>query len=413
MSDPVQQTILAIDDSASARELLAHLLQLQGYQVYTATDGTTGLEAVAEVQPDLILLDINMPGLDGFQVCEQLQDEPAFSNIPVIFLSANSDSDSKVRAFSSGGVDFLTKPFQPEELLARVSTHLKLQRYQQRLQGKNQELKQLLDDRERLQGQVIQNEKMASIGTLAAGVAHEINNPIGYVNSNLTSLGHYVDNLMTLLDLYRQGEATLSDQQLANAIRNHKRQIDYDYLVDDLPALINESIEGLERVKNTVLNLKNFSHAGTGEKVWCDLQQEVENTLSVVWNELKYKAEVVKEYRNVPKVYCVLSHIGQVLMNLLVNAAHAIEEHGTIRISTGCDAHWAWVDIEDDGKGIPANVLPHIFDPFFTTKPQGQGTGLGLSLSLGIIEKHQGKLEVQSEVGKGSRFRIKLPLDPD
>ena len=253
---------------------------------------------------------------------------------------------------------------------------------------------------------------MASLGTLAAGVAHEINNPIAYINSNLSGLSNYVDDLVELFDLYRSAEQQLIDTELLQAIQTKKLSMDFDFLCSDLPELLKESRQGLDRVKNTVLNLKQFSHAGTGEKSWCDLNVEADNTLNVVWNEIKYKAEVIKEYAEVPQVYAVLSHIGQVLMNLLVNAAQAIEEKGTIWIRTGFDDRWVWMEVQDNGGGMSSEVKSRIFDPFYTTKPLGKGTGLGLSLSLGIIEQHQGQLQVSSELGKGSSFRVMLPRVP-
>lgn len=404
-----QHTLLVIDDSASARFVVQSTLESKHYQVFAAENGESGLELVAEAAPELILLDINMPGIDGFEVCKRLKSNPFTRDIPVIFLSANNDADSKVCGFACGGVDFVTKPFQADELLARVAAHLALRDYQRRIQEKNQELEASLASVQQLQLQLIQSEKMASLGTLAAGVAHEINNPIGYVNSNFSTLKTYANGLFELLDLYASGESALHAPELLQQIRVKKQAIDFDYLLTDLPNLINESHQGLERVRTTVQNLKNFSHAGTGEKVWCDLCAEIDNTLNVVWNEIKYKAEVVKTYAEVPPVYAVPSHIGQVIINLLVNAAHAIEEKGVIRVATGSDAQWVWVEIADDGVGMSAETRSRIFDPFYTTKPLGKGTGLGLSLSLSIIEKHQGTILVSSEPGKGSTFRVMLP----
>ncbi|HEY5718599.1 MAG TPA: response regulator [Motiliproteus sp.] len=407
-----QHTLLVIDDSPSARFVVQTTLESQQYQVFAAEDGETGLELVAEVAPELILLDINMPGISGFEVCKRLKANPCTAEIPVIFLSANNDADSKVCGFACGGVDFVTKPFQADELLARVAAHLALRDFHRRIQDKNQELEAVLANVHQLQSQLIQSEKMASLGTLAAGVAHEINNPIGYVTSNFSTLKAYAADLFELLELYAEGDSSL-EPGLRQQINAKKQAIDFTYLRDDLPDLINESQQGLERVKTTVQNLKNFTHAGTGEKVWCDLCEEIENTLNVVWNEIKYKADVIREYSPVPPVYAVTAHIGQVVMNLLVNAAHAIEEKGVIRVATGSDEHWVWVEIRDNGVGMSAETRSRIFDPFYTTKPLGKGTGLGLSLSLGIIEKHQGKIEVSSEPGEGSCFRVLLPREPE
>jgi PAS domain S-box-containing protein len=258
------------------------------------------------------------------------------------------------------------------------------------------------------QSQLLQSEKMASIGVLAAGVAHEINNPIGFVNSNLSSLQRYTRDMLRLIDAYEQREANLSaaDRQQLEQI---KQEIDAAFLREDVGSLLSESLDGLDRVKRIVRDLKDFSHVDSGGRQHANLETGLDSTLNVVWNELKYKAEVVKEYGAVPAIECFPSQLNQVFMNLLVNAAHAIEERGKITLRTGCDDVHVWVEVEDTGKGIREENLGRIFEPFFTTKAVGKGTGLGLSLSYGIIKKHGGRIEVRSEVGVGTVFRIELP----
>ena len=241
---------------------------------------------------------------------------------------------------------------------------------------------------------------MAAIGQLAAGVAHEINNPIGFVNSNLGSLKNYTGQLIDLLERSRKGEASEADFVAA----------DFDYLKRDIDDLLHESRDGLERVKKIVADLKDFSHVDQSEWQEADLNAGIESTLNVVWNELKYKAEVVREFGDLPRIPCVAAQINQVVMNLLVNAAHAIDGRGTITVRTGHDTREAWIEIADTGRGIPANVMQRIFEPFYTTKPVGKGTGLGLSLSYDIVKKHGGRIEVSSQIGIGTTFRVTLPL---
>jgi len=263
-----------------------------------------------------------------------------------------------------------------------------------------------------MQNQLLQSEKLASIGLLAAGVAHEINNPIGFVNSNLSTLKHYVDDLLAVIDAYEAAAGEDADASgCFTAVNALKAEVELDYLKEQAVALLAESHEGLDRVKKIIQSLKDFSRIEMTE-TWRkdDLRQGIESTLSVVWNELKYKCDVRKEYGDIPPVECVLSHLNQVFMNLLVNAAHAIEGHGVVTIRTGCKGDEVWVEITDTGKGIAPENLSRIFDPFFTTKPVGKGTGLGLSVSHGIVEKHHGRIEVESEVGKGSTFRVCLPI---
>jgi PAS domain S-box-containing protein len=263
---------------------------------------------------------------------------------------------------------------------------------------------------EKAHGQLLQSEKMASIGQLAAGVAHEINNPIGFVYSNLGSLKVQVKNLMTVLDTYEKAEPVLAAHpDLLAAIEQAKLAADLEFLHDDMVNLINESIDGVHRVKKIVDNLKDFTHVDSSEWQFANLEQGLESTLNIVWNEIKYKAEVKKEYAGLPEIECIAAQLNQVFMNLLVNAAYAIEERGTITLRTGFDDKEVWVEVEDTGKGISPEHLNKIFEPFFTTKPVGKGTGLGLSLSYSIVQRHHGRLEVRSELGKGAAFRVVLP----
>jgi len=258
--------------------------------------------------------------------------------------------------------------------------------------------------------QMLHSEKMASIGQLAAGVAHEINNPIGFVSSNLGSLQGYVQNLFSVLELYERAEPQLA-QGMLDEIDVLKKKIDLDYLKQDTLDLINESYTGVQRIKRIVQDLKDFSHVDEMEWQHVSLGSSLDSTLNVVHNQIKQNADVVKEYGDTPLVECMASQLNQVFMNLLVNASHAVgENRGVITVRTGAADGNVWVEIADNGAGIPPEVMPRIFDPFFTTKPVGKGTGLGLSLSYGIIEKHHGRIEVESEVGKGAVFKITLPV---
>lgn len=279
------------------------------------------------------------------------------------------------------------------------------------LQQEKEEQKALIKKLEEAHNFMLQSEKMASIGQLAAGVAHEINNPIGFVYSNLGTLEKYVQDTFRMLDAYEQAEDEIVNKEVLQRLQEARKKLDITFLKEDLRALMNESKDGITRVKNIVQNLKDFSHVDTAD-AWCfsDLHLGINSTLNIVNNEIKYKADVIREYGDIPEVECLSSQLNQVIMNLLVNASHAIEERGTITVRTGQQGEEVWVEVEDTGKGIPPEHIQKIFDPFFTTKPIGQGTGLGLSLSYGIIQKHHGRLEVTSVVGKGTTFRIWLPV---
>jgi len=239
-------------------------------------------------------------------------------------------------------------------------------------------------------------------------VAHEINNPVGFVNSNLATLKRYVNDLFILINAYEGRE----DEMLAAtrlSIADIKKQVDLVFLREDIGDIFKESTDGLQRVIRIVQDLKDFSHVDEAERQWANLEVGLDSTLNVVSNELKYKVNIIKDYGAVSDIECLPFQLNQVFLNLLVNAGQAIEGHGTIILRTRQDEKNVWIEIEDSGKGIPVENLDRIFDPFFTTKPIGTGTGLGLSLSYGIVKKHGGRLEVESQVGKGSLFRIVLP----
>ncbi|MDP2783489.1 MAG: ATP-binding protein [Sulfurimicrobium sp.] len=283
---------------------------------------------------------------------------------------------------------------------------------EQALQREKEEQKALIKKLEQAHNQLLQSEKMASIGQLAAGVAHEINNPIGYVNSNLSTLGLYVEKLFKVTDAYERVESALLEPRILEEVHAFKQAADWEYLKEDVRDLLRESGEGIGRVMQIVQDLKDFSHVDQAEWQSVDLHKGIDSTLNIVHSEIKYNAEVVKEYGAIPPVECLASQLNQVFMNMLVNASHAIGEGGMGRITirTGTSDEMVWIEFSDSGKGIAPENLTRIFDPFFTTKPIGKGTGLGLSLSYGIIDKHQGRIEVASELGKGTTFRIWLPI---
>jgi len=285
---------------------------------------------------------------------------------------------------------------------------------EERMQMQVQELTELNRRLQEAQSQLIQSEKMASIGQLAAGVAHEINNPIGYVNSNLRTLDGYIKNLFEVIRAYEQAETAISCDDIRWRLAAFKAEMDLDYLKEDVLSLMSESKEGLDRVKKIVQDLKEFSHAGESDEwQWADVHKGLESTLNIVWNELKYKADVVRQYGQLPNVQCLPSQLNQVFMNILVNASQAIEKHGTIVVATSATASDIQVKITDDGKGIDPEHIDRVFEPFFTTKPIGKGTGLGLSLSYAIVKKHRGRIEVESSLGQGTSFTITLPVRQD
>ena len=274
------------------------------------------------------------------------------------------------------------------------------------LEIKNRELQEAYEELKQTQLQILQQEKMASIGQLAAGVAHEINNPMGFISSNLSTLSKYIERLIEYMNLLSNSTSPDQSEKLEEA----KKRLKIDYIIEDIKDLINESLEGAERVKKIVQDLKTFSRVDEAEYKMADINECIESTLNIVWNELKYKATVTKEYGDIPLTKCYPQQLSQVFMNLLVNAAHAIEKQGEIKIKTWADDGWIYITVSDTGCGIPKENLSKIFEPFFTTKEVGKGTGLGLSIAYDIIKKHNGEISVDSEVGKGTTFTIKIPV---
>ena len=283
------------------------------------------------------------------------------------------------------------------------------------------ERKKAEEEKKSIQSQLLQSEKMASIGQLAAGIAHEINNPTGFVSSNLKTLEDYHKDCHQLMEAYRKyifgtngssGDSDNGDGKLStDEIRDLEEELDIEYILNDSFDLISESLEGANRIKKIVQDMKNYAHPGDDKAKYTDINDNIESTLNVVWNELKYKAEIVKEYGDIPEVKCYPQQLNQVFGNLLVNAAQAIEEKGKIKISTSQANGHVQVIISDTGSGIKQEDLSKIFDPFFTTKPVGKGTGLGLNVVYNIIKKHNGTITAKSEIGSGTSFTIKLPVN--
>ena len=283
--------------------------------------------------------------------------------------------------------------------------------YEHELQRRHAELRQAYLRLNGAQEKLLQSEKMASIGQLAAGVAHEINNPIGYVHSNLGSLQEYLRSLFTVIEAYERALRAPDPKAMVAEIDDIRDRLDIDFISRDLPQLMAESREGIERVTRIVRDLKDFSYSGR-EESWklADPHAGLDSTINIIWNELKYKVTLERRYGELPMIECLPSELNQVYMNMLLNAGHAIGERGNITVSTGAVGDEVWIEFKDNGSGISPELRQRIFDPFFTTKPVGSGTGLGLSISYGIVNKHHGRIELESAVGEGSCFRIVLPV---
>ncbi|MBD2446418.1 response regulator [Nostoc sp. FACHB-152] len=412
--------ILIVDDNPTNLSVLAQTLKAAGLSIRIATDGESALEQLADNcdRPELILLDVQMPRIDGFETCRQIKANPTTQDIPVIFMTALTDTESKVKGLSLGAVDYITKPFEGEEVLARVRVHLQMRLLNKTLQQWNEQLEQRVTERtsalQKAQIQLVQQEKLATLGQLVAGIAHEINNPMGCIYSNIPIAHEYLTDITTIIRLYQQSSVSLTPE-----IKQALKDIDIDFILEDFLKLLDTIELSTKRIQEISASLRNFSRLDTNTKVLTNLHDGLDSTLLILHHRLKAVGcrpaiEIIKEYSNIPEVECYPSLLNQVFMNVLANAVDAVEERPNpqIRICTEIlPEERVLIRIADNGKGICEEVKSRLFEPLFTTKPPGKGTGLGLSIARQIIEeKHGGQLNLVSECGKGCEFAIEIPF---
>lgn len=428
--------ILIVEDDYISRNLLKKMLVQMGHHVGESEDGRQAWQWLHQNPCHLVITDWLMPELDGLELCRKIRSTSFSCYLYVIMLTSKDRKKDLVEAFRAGADDYIAKPFDPDELRARVMTALRVVELEKRhkqlneklvetssqIEAKNKKLETALGHLEETQTHMIQSEKMASIGQLAAGVAHEINNPTGYVSSNLKTLSDYLKEIGQLIRKYQSFINTLSPGKSGNVlddddveaiqhIKAFEEDIDIGFLLEDIDDLIGDCREGADRIKKIVLDLKDFAHPGEDKLQQMDINRGLESTLNVVYNELKYKATLHKQFGDIPMVKAYPQQLNQVFMNILVNAAQAIEKKGDIHIVTRTKDGFAEVEISDTGCGIDPKHIPRIFDPFFTTKDVGKGTGLGMNIAYNIVKKHDGTIDVRSEPGKGTTFTIRIPAE--
>jgi two-component system NtrC family sensor kinase len=482
--------LLVVDDTLYNLHILTALLNKRGYHVTPESNSTEVLSSAQTNKPDLILLDIIMPGLDGYQVCEQLKTDETTCDIPVIFLSALNETLDKVKAFAVGAIDYITKPFQTDEVLARVDTHLALRNLQKHLLQKNDQLEQEIAERERIeetlrqknddlantlqqlkatQQELIQSEKMAALGQLIAGVAHEINTPLGaiqlsvddinaFLKHTLLQLPGFFESLnqtqktdfLTLLQTAFQNDTSLSyreqrqlrkkfasqleQQQIHNAKQtadtliemgiyqniehfvplltapNHRTILDTAYHIVSLQQSTQTIASASQRAAKVVFALKSFARYDTsGEKLETNITEGIETVLTLYHNQMKQGVQLERRYQKVPAVLCYPDELNQVWTNLIHNALQAMDYQGTLIVAISQQQNKIVISFTDSGKGIDDQIREKIFEPFFTTKPPGEGSGLGLDIVKKIIDKHEGKIDVESMPGK-TTFTVFLPI---
>jgi two-component system, NtrC family, sensor kinase len=394
--------VLIADDDSVSRRLLQSYLQKWGYEVTAAKDGAEAWGLFEGGSFPMIITDWMMPELDGPGLLRLIRSAQRPGYVYAMLVTAKSEKEDLVEGMEAGADDFLTKPFDRDELRVRLRAGERIIRLEQNVREARVAL--------------IQTEKLASLGRLAAGVAHEINNPLSFVVNNLSLLRRDVLDAMRVLDKYREGGDSLARAEpgLAAEAARLEEEIDLPYLRGNLPRLFESSADGLRRVRAIVQNLRDFARLDEAEFKEVDVNAALRSTLEALGHESYKKAiRVEAAFQELPPVTCHAGKINQTFLNILLNAIQASEREGQIDVRTRPDGEAAvLVEIEDHGSGIRPEDLPHIFEPFFTTKPVGAGTGLGLSVSYGVVRDQGGTIEVESVVGHGSLFRIRLPHHP-
>lgn len=290
-----------------------------------------------------------------------------------------------------------------------------LEEKKEMLEKKHHELMKAYSELKFAQSQILQQEKMASIGQLAAGVAHEINNPTGFIMGNLNALLKYSDRIKEFVSSQTEALDAISkgappDKEIFDRLKEKRKASKFDYIIEDIGNLVSESLDGAERIKRIVQDLKSFSRVDEAEYKLADINAGIESTINIIWNELKYKAVIKKEYGDIPRTKCNLGHLNQVFLNILMNAVQAMEKQGEIGVKTWHEADKIYISISDTGSGMPEDKINRIFEPFYTTKEVGKGTGLGLSIVYDIVLKHNGEIKVDSRLGIGTTFTIMIPV---
>ena len=413
--------ILVVDDNPTNLAVLSEALNSAGLRFRVAIDGESALAQVDRNLPDLILLDVQMPGIDGFETCRRLKANPLTQSIPIIFTTAFSDTDNKAKGFALGAVDYIPKPFDQTEVLARLQVHLKLKKLTESLEHQVHDRTAAL---QKMQVQLVQQEKLSSLGEMIAGIAHEINNPINFIASNVDPLREHINNMAEILRIYQQ-EHPQPSPELAAILED----LEPDFIFEDSLKIINSLTLGAERIRGISTSLRTFSRSDTETKIPANLHEGLDSTLMILQHRLKSSdhrpaISILKSYGELPLLPCYPGQINQVFMNLLANAIDALEESALkgqtlnselqIQITTQTTSdQQIVVCIADNGIGMNELVKQRLFEPLFTTKPVGKGTGLGLAIAHQIVsEKHSGTLEVQSELGRGTQFLIRLPINP-
>lgn len=417
-------TVLVVDDDMFAREMIADVFQTADYLTETVSGGNEALHRLTSGSAfDLVVSDMNMPEMNGLELLKEIR--KCGQDVPVIILTGNEEITVAIEAMNNGANDYLLKDEHIEEtillsakgVLEKHELKLLNRQLMDELIEKNKQIKNSLievqnaySELKKAQARILQQEKMASIGQLAAGVAHEINNPMGFIASNIRTLEKYFGKLMEFISAQSDAISQLNSNKPVEFVDIKRAYLKIDFVIKDSADLFIETLQGAERVKKIVQDLKNFSNVDAADESLSNINSGIEDTLSILSNEFREGITVHKELGIIPKTVCSLGQLNQVFVNILLNAVQSIESKGEITVKTLCNDGNICILFSDTGSGIPNENIPKIFDPFFTTKAVGKGQGLGLTVAYDIVKKHGGDITVESEAGKGSTFTVSIPV---
>ena len=403
--------VLVVDDSRTVRKMFSTYLSPK-FECGVAGSFDEAISALKKVEFAVVITDIIMPGLSGIELLRKIIED--YPNTAVIVVSGVDRSQRALDAMRLGAFDYIIKPCGAEVLELTIDRALKhrtllLNAHSSKLdlETKNEELISRKGQLKYLQAQIVQSAKMASLGQLAAGIAHELNNPVGFVHANLQILDQYIGNLTRLVKFYDEAEMQHGGSDAAQI----KKEIGYPEILNDIDSIVRDCRDGAERIRDITQNLRTFSRLDEAAYQETDIHEGIESTVRLLSRYFSSgNIMLVRSYGDLPLVEAFSGQLNQVWMNLLVNAAQAIGAgRGEVRIVTTADEDDVFVEISDTGCGIAIQDLTRIFDPFYTSKPVGEGTGLGLSISFSIVERHGGNISVDTRLNEGTTFRVRLP----
>jgi len=385
--------VLIVDDVPLNCKLLDKCIRNDVAKTVMVHNGSEALQTAMQTLPDLILLDVVMPGIDGYEVCERLKSAPTTQHIPVIFISSMEDASDKIKGLEVGAVDFISKPFDLSEVRARVKAQLRIKDLEDMQRTSVNNLENTVNERTK---QLVASDRLAQLGTLSAGIAHEINNPTAFIRGNIQTFKRFWE---------------VAEKVLVEAIENNHEEIErLQFIVDEVPKLTDGIEMGTKRISKIVNGLKEYVHNDGSSDMDNTPLHKIINSAVELCNSVFKGVVIIEETYNAKNDLILADRLKleQVFVNLFTNASHALEntKDAKLTIHTKCNDEMIYITITDNGCGMDQEILDKIWNPFFTTKPVGKGTGLGMSITQGIIEEHSGEIMVSSKIGKGTTFTL-------